>query len=235
MYEFDSRVRYSEVNSKGQLTWLALMDYFQDCSVFHSEQVHLSVDYLAKRQIAWFLSSWQICVNSMPHLADKITIQTWSYGMKGFYGYRNFLLNDQAGERLAYANSVWVLVDTTTGRPVRVPQEVADCYGVEPQLPMECSPRKLAMPDACDIRESITVPSFFIDTNQHMNNSCYIQVALGFLPEDFKTDETRVEYRRAAVQGDVLIPRVSIEKKRVVVALCAEDEKPYAVVEFLQK
>ena len=32
------------------------------------------------------------------------------------------------------ANSVWVLVDTRTGRPVKVPQEFADTYGLEPQL-----------------------------------------------------------------------------------------------------
>ena len=44
MYEFNSRVRYSEVDSESRLTWLALMDYFQDCSVFHSESVNLGID-----------------------------------------------------------------------------------------------------------------------------------------------------------------------------------------------
>ena len=92
MYEFDSRVRYSEVDAKGRLTWLALMDYFQDCSVFHSESLQVGVDYLAKNHIAWVLSSWQICVNHMPRLADVVTTQTWAYGMKSFYGYRNFAM-----------------------------------------------------------------------------------------------------------------------------------------------
>ena len=59
--------------------------------------------------------------------------------MKAFYGYRNFTLEDTGGSTLAYANSVWVLVDTRTGRPVKVPQEFADTYGLEPQLEMECA------------------------------------------------------------------------------------------------
>ena len=63
--------------------------------------------------------------------------------MKAFYGYRNFTLEDAGGSTLAYANSVWVLVDTRTGRPVKVPQEFADTYGLEPQLEMECAKRKL--------------------------------------------------------------------------------------------
>ncbi len=139
MYEFDSRVRYSEVDAKGRMTWLALMDYFQDCSVFHSESLQVGVDYLAKNHIAWVLSSWQICVNRMPRLADVVTTQTWAYGMKSFYGYRNFAMNDEKGERLAYANSVWVLMDTQTGRPQRIPQIMPDTFGFEPQLPMEYS------------------------------------------------------------------------------------------------
>lgn len=63
MYEFDSRVRYSETDAQGRMTWLALMDYFQDCSVFHSEAVNLGVEVWTDAQKAWILSSWQICLN----------------------------------------------------------------------------------------------------------------------------------------------------------------------------
>lgn len=37
MYSFNSRVRYSEVNKDGRLKLVSLLDYFQDCSTFHSE------------------------------------------------------------------------------------------------------------------------------------------------------------------------------------------------------
>ena len=97
VYEFDSRVRYSEVDSQGRLTWLALMDYFQDCSVFQSESLGIGVDYLAKNHQAWVLTSWQIVLNSMPKLAESVTTQTWAYDMKGFYGYRNFSMNNGQG------------------------------------------------------------------------------------------------------------------------------------------
>jgi acyl-ACP thioesterase len=233
MYEFDSRVRYSEVDSQGELTWLALMDYFQDCSVFHSEKENLSVEYLAENHIAWVLSSWQICSNRMPRLAEQITTQTWAYGMKSFYGYRNFVMKDEQGQTLAYANSVWVLVDTQSGRPVKVPEEMGERYGIEPQLPMECSARKIALPDDYEERETICVPSYFIDTNQHMNNSHYVQVALGYLPDHFVIGEVRVEYRKAAKEGDMLYPRVSRTEDGMVTALCDEAGKAYAVVEFI--
>lgn len=235
MYEFDSRIRYSEVDANGQLTWLALMDYFQDSSVFHSESLNLGVSYLAQNHLAWVLSSWQICVNCMPKIADLVTTQTWPYKMKGFYGYRNFVMNDEYGKQLAYANSVWVLMDTQSGRPVRVPQEIGNIYGLEPQLPMDCSERKIHIPGQYTTCSSMTVPQYFIDTNHHMNNSCYVQVAQEYLPEDFSFGEVRVEYKKAAVQGDVLVPRVTVEEDRVTVVLAGEEEKIYAVILFIGK
>ena len=36
MYQFESRVRYSEVDSERHLTLPAVMDYLQDCCTFQS-------------------------------------------------------------------------------------------------------------------------------------------------------------------------------------------------------
>lgn len=233
-YEFDSRVRYSEVDSRGRLTWLALMDYFQDCSVFQSEMLHLGVDYLTEHHQAWVLTSWQICLNQMPKLADKVTIRTWAYALKGFYGYRNFTMNDEHGRMLAYANSIWALMDTQTGRPVKVPDEMIRLYGLEPQLPMECGGRKIALPKECEAKESFVVPAYFMDTNQHMNNSHYVEMALGYVPENFMIGQIRVEYRKSAMCGDTMIPKVAVDENKITIVLEDKEDKPYAIVEFTQ-
>lgn len=233
MYEFESRVRYSEVDADGVLTWLALTDYFQDCSVFHSEHHRIGISYLSEHHMAWILSFWQICVGRMPRLAEHITVQTWPYSMKNFYGYRNFCIKDSGGERLAWANSVWVLMDTQTGRPMSVPKEMPEIYGLDAPIPMrECS-RKIVVPEAYEEKEPIVVPAYFIDTNRHMNNSRYVQVAQQYIPEGTIADEVRVEYRRAARQSDVIVPRVSVRDGEVIVALCDRGGAPYAVVQFM--
>ena len=48
MYAFDSRIRYSETDSEGELTLDALLNYFQDCSTFHSEDVGLGIGYMRR-------------------------------------------------------------------------------------------------------------------------------------------------------------------------------------------
>lgn len=233
MYQFDSRIRYSEVDNECNLTLTALMNYFQDCSVAHSESLDRGVRYLSENHMAWVLSSWQICCDNMPHLFDEVTVSTWAYEMKAFYGYRNFTLDRKNCERLAYANSVWVLVDTMTGRPVKVPDDIINEYGTSPQLEMECSSRKIKVPADMEAGAEMVVPKFFIDSNQHMNNEKYVAIAQELLPAEFKIKELRVEYKKEAKLGDTIRSSVKKTDEGIVVVLADTDDKPYAVVQFI--
>lgn len=46
MYTFTSRVRFSETDENGKLSLAGIMNYLQDCSVFHSEDVGNGTDVL---------------------------------------------------------------------------------------------------------------------------------------------------------------------------------------------
>ena len=57
MYTFTSRVRFSETDENGKLSLAGIMNYLQDCSVFHSEDVGNGTDVLKKRDRVWLSSS----------------------------------------------------------------------------------------------------------------------------------------------------------------------------------
>ena len=235
MYQFDSRVRYSEVNSEKQLTLAALLDYLQDCCTFQSEELGIGVDYLAQEQIAWVLSSWEIEVLRSPVFGESISVKTWPYHFKGFYGYRNFLIEDANGEVLARANSVRVFTDACRMRPTRIPETIAKIYEKELGEPLvgTWSERKIALPENGERKEPVQVARFHIDTNHHMNNEKYVQVAEEYLPARYKVRRLRAEYKKAAVLGDILYPIVAEKEGEITVLLADEQDCPYAVVQFL--
>lgn len=237
MYQFDSRVRYSEVNSEQQLMISSMLDYLQDCCTFQSEDMGLGVDYLAKEQVAWVLSSWEIEILRYPKMGEKIQVGTWPSDFKGFYGYRNFLLKGETEDVLAKANSLWVFMDTEKMRPMRVKDTFVEAYGriLEPALEGDWSDRKIIVPDKQTVMEPVQVAKFFIDTNHHMNNGKYVLVAEEYLPEDFKVGRLKVEYKKAAVLGDVLYPAVTLEEDVVTVVLGDEAGRAYAVVQFMKQ
>ena len=97
---------------------------------------------------------------------------------------------------------------------------------------MKIESRKVAVPERLEERESFPVRKHHIDTNEHVNNCQYVQMALEVLKERMEVRQLRVEYKRSAVYGDVIYPRTAYEKDRTVVELCDEAGKPYAVVEL---
>ena len=227
MYEFNSRVRYSEIDHHGTLTLPALINYFQDCSTFQSEDVGLGTEVLKAEKRAW-----QVIAERYPALGERITIGTFPTEFKGLFGNRNFYLKDESGNMIAKAYSVWVFLDTETGRPVRPEEKDIKPYGMGEALDMPYKGRKISLPEETEALEAFPVRRYHIDTNEHVNNCQYVQMALEFLPADRQFRQIRVEYKKSAVLGDVIYPKRSREEDRTVIELCAEDGRPYAVVEL---
>lgn len=236
MYQFKSKVRYSEVNSEKALTLAALTDYLQDTCTFQSEGLGVGMDFLRERKEAWVLSSWEIVIKDMPKVCQEISVGTFPCSFKGFYGHRNFCVTNANDEVIAMANSLWVYINYETKKPARIPEVVASAYDAVIQEPIEFdwSDRKIKFDGEGVEGQPVAVHRFFIDTNEHMNNGKYIMVAEEYLPEDFTVERVRAEYRNAAVLGDVLYPVVYTEENRITVSLNNAEGKPYAVIQFVK-
>lgn len=231
-YGMKGRVRYSESGSSNHITLPAIINYFQDCSTFQSHALGVGVEALAKQRKAWVLSSWQIVADRYPGYGEEITVETWATDFTGVCGTRNFLMAGADGMPAAYANSIWAYMDLERGRPAKPSQEEIDRYGMDPAFDMEYAPRKIRLPEESQQGKAFAVCRFHIDTNGHVNNCQYVQMALEVLETDITVRQVRVEYKVAAVYGDIIYPKIAREEKRIVVELCSVDDKPYAVMEF---
>ena len=232
MYQFDSRIRYSETDSEGNLTMMALLNYFQDCSTFQSEDAGVGVRYCLDRDLVWVLNAWQIVPIRLPKLGEKVRIATIPYEFQKFMGFRNFMMFDEAGDYLAKANSVWSLINVKTGRFEMPNEDMRKGYPIEERIPMDYAGRKISVPTGGVAMEPITVALHHLDANHHVNNGQYVAMALEFLPDGFEMKQLRAEYRKQAFLGNIIVPYVAKEDNRVVVALQDTDGKPYSVVEF---
>ena len=147
IYSFDGRVRYSETGENGLLTLPGILNYFQDCSTFQSEEVGLGLKVLKEWKRFWVLSAWQVIVERYPALGEQIRTSTWAYGFRGFMGFRNFTMDTADGERLAYANTFWTYINRENGVPVRLTERDMEGYGLEEKLEMDYAPRKIVLPE----------------------------------------------------------------------------------------
>lgn len=233
MFEFDSRIRYSECAQDGKLSLAGLVNYFQDCAVFHSSDVGRGPATWKAEHYAWMLASWQIVVERYPKMNEIVRTRTQAYNFHGFEADRNFLMWDKKRELLAFANSRWIYFDTEAGRPIRVPKVEIEHYGVDPEFEMEKAPRHIKMPsEGITEKQPFKVRATNLDTNGHVNNEQYISMALAYLPAGIKVRELRVEYLSQAYLGDILAPRVYHDISGYIVRLDISG-KACAIMQFI--
>lgn len=235
MYSFTSNIRFSEVDSDKRLTLTSLINFFQDCTIFHSESLHAGFEYLEPKHKCWVLSSWQVVIHRLPMFGENVLIGTWPYGFSTLSGDRNFVLQNEAGENLVVANSFWVFTDTETGRPAKLDPDYIAMYPMEPALPMEYAPRKIALPQEYKEEACFTVTKQHLDTNHHVNNAQYIRMAEDYLPEAFEVGEFRAEYKKSAKLQDEIHPLISLTETTCTVVLADAAHKPYTIVQFIRK
>lgn len=233
MYSMKHKVRYSEISPNKHINIAQVVRYFQDCSTFHSASVGETIDVMTERQRAWMLSGWQLEIERYPRFGEEITINTWPHENKGILAQRNFEMCDAEGNRLIKANSIWFYFDFLTGMPRRIQPEDVECYGVEEKLPMNYKGRKVAIPKNVEgiSMESFLVKKSDIDTNGHVNNSKYIEMALEYVEDESSIIGMRADYRKSALLNDRVYPIIYEETGKLYVELKGEKE-PFVIIEF---
>ncbi len=235
MYTWDSRVRFSEIGENKRLTLDGILNYFQDSSTFHSEDIGNGMEVVESLKRVWVLSSWQIVVNEYPMIGERIKLGTWPYDFNRFFGGRNFIMYGADGRVLAYANSLWTYLNSENGRPARVEDQIIELYELEPKYDMEYADRKIALPEVMEEKASFPVEVYHLDTNHHVNNGQYVKMAGAYLPQGFEIAQMRAEYKKSAVLGDIICPKVYEETNKVIVSLEDQCGNAFTVVEFTSR
>ena len=78
MYEYESRVRYSELDENGRIRLLSLLNYLQDASTFHGVDCGMTTQHFKEIHRAWFINYWDIRIDRLPADGERIRIGTSS-------------------------------------------------------------------------------------------------------------------------------------------------------------
>ena len=235
MYSVDSRIRYSEVDENRHIRIVSLINYLQDCSCFQMEDLGIGVDHQAEGHFAWVLAAIRIEIDRLPRFLEHIRTSTWCHMLKRHQAGRNFSIEGEDGELIVRADSLWTTFDTEALRICIVPDSEFAYYEGDEQLVLPDFKRKVVPIGEGVAGTPIVVADHNIDTNKHVNNAQYIQIALDALaasgrsvdPEDVRA--IAAQYRAQARLGDVINPVIFDEDGSRCVSLDG-DGVTYAVV-----
>lgn len=227
VYTFQSRVAYDDIDQDLKLTVRGAMRQMQEAAILDSGRSGYSVYDVETKGRAWILVEWRVRLLNPVKWNDAIEVRTWPRAMDKLTCTRDFMIKGENGQPAALGESVWVLVDIHTGHPIRLTSVVSDEFElVEEKVFNESHPK----PEAGQGEWSYTykVTHRDIDTNHHMNNRVYPEVAREALPKeirDFEFPEITVRYHRQLLEGETVECYYRCQEGRHIIDLCEAGPK----------
>jgi acyl-CoA thioester hydrolase len=129
VYEYRLTVKDDEIDEQGRVNNVVYVSWMQDAAVAHSATLGWTAERYLGMGAGWVARSHYIEYLRPALAGDKIIVETYVADMKKATSKRVYrILRRDDGEVLAKAETQWAFVNYVTGRPTRIPSEIADAY-----------------------------------------------------------------------------------------------------------
>lgn len=217
----EKRVACYEADIYGKLLPTEAMNYFQETSTNQGEELGLGGEFLAAKQLAWFLVKYDIHFNGYPTYKETVKVTTQATGMDRYCAIRRFSIDRDGALPSIYADTQWLLVNRQTNKMEAIDRHPEfDGYGCfEKKEPLF---RRLTRVKNPVNQKKFDVRFLDIDINHHVNHVHYLAWAIESLPLDIIQTKllkrARIIFKAQCFYGD-----------RVVVKNEKYDENSYLV------
>ena len=209
MFQIERTVAISDTAPGGCLRLSHALDYLLECECFQMDSEDEFSVYLRNHGIAVFLAFRQVEIIRLPAYGERLTVRTNVYDSKNFFGFRNTVILDGQGRLCILCAAIGAFVDRASGRPAKIPAEIIRGFHFDPPLPMEYLSRKIILPVSEPERLApFRVKSHQADMYGHFNSNRSLDETMEYLPEGFRFNRLRLEYKAQAKPGELIVPAV---------------------------
>lgn len=225
IHDRNFRVRYYECDLHGELSTASYLRYMQEAAFDASAAAGYDLQRYETMHRLWLIRETDIEYLRTVRYGDTVQVRTWVADFRRIRSNRAYEFRlEGSGEIVARAQTDWVFVDWTTGRPAPIPIEMMAAFFPE-GAPASAPPRPrypaLPAPPAGALSLRRQVEWADLDAARHVNNAVYLTYLedcharaaeeLGWSHARTRTEgfavvarRHRIEYRQPAVLGDEL-------------------------------
>lgn len=208
-------IGFTDVDFKERLRPFRAFELLEDLADMHAEQLGIGMESPMMEGYAWVVARNHVQLFSMPKLGQTIKIITWPGERQRMLYPRLFKIENEEGECIGGAYSIWTLLDRQRQRLASHPQINALFPDTEDLgVPVEM-PRKLKQPQPTRPPVYYTPAYSDLDRNRHVNNARYISWVCDCFASERYEDQTildlEINYLQQAFAGEKI--RMEIEEQ----------------------
>jgi medium-chain acyl-[acyl-carrier-protein] hydrolase len=170
-------ILYGDVDREECLLLAALAKLLQEAAISQANLFNTGTRSLTERRQTWVLNRLALSIQQYPRYLDEVEVETWSRGIVGFRGYREYRVR-RSGQLIASASSLWLYADLRSKALARVPQEIVDQFPIHDADAYATDIQKLTSPSPSPAAPSCNVSLRYsdVDANGHVNNTAYFEI-----------------------------------------------------------
>lgn len=208
IFEKSYTINFFDVDSEHKCKFSSLGDFLWDVIISQSDSLGETKEGFAQNNCIWVLLKYDITIYEYPKLRDEIKVQTKVLGAKKFYGYRQNTIKNSEGKVMGEVFSTAILIDFEKRRPMRISSEQSEIYGLKKELDEVPVLDDIPKIQKADYMKNYPVRYSDIDSNGHVNNVKYIEMAMDTLPRTILTEynlfNIKVLFKKETTDGDTL-------------------------------
>lgn len=206
--EFELGINDVDKNNKMKLS--TYLKFMQEIGALHSKVYGYCLDTEPITHKAWVVIAWNVDILDKPSWNEKIIVKTWIGKIDKIYFYRYFEMTNEKGEVVAKAKSQWIMIDTCTKKIQKITSELLSEF---PKVHMDGYSDGISKVNLKFDKEKLekiyecSVQKRDVDTNNHMNNIIYLDLALEGLDDTFCDNIKNVEihYKTECKLGEKIV------------------------------
>lgn len=196
-----------DVDSNYKCKYSSIMNYIWDVIVSQSDFLG-ETDHGFINNCIWVLLKYDLDIIKYPKFRETITVETDIIGLKKLYGYRSITIRNLEDKVIISGISTAILIDYDKRRPVKASPEQCKIYGIEKELE-----ENIPLDDFINLEEAkyskdYTIRYSDIDSNKHVNNVKYIEMAVDTLPRnilnEYEISNIKVLFKHEAMDESSL-------------------------------
>ncbi len=199
------------INRFGKLSTSFMFYQMQDIAWEHANILGFGYDKLKEEQHFWVLSKLLVKITRRPDWGEDFTLETWSRGTDGFFGYRDYNFVDKKGNNIIQATSAWLVLDLKSKRIVRL-NELNNFPKYEESVFNE-NPAKVKAPESEKKLQFTPVLFNEIDINQHFNSGRYLERIIDSYDFEFHEKNELAEFEINFLKEGMPSDKLAIKKQ----------------------
>lgn len=173
-YEFGIDAYLTDFRGKATLPMIG--GFMLQAATKHAEERGFGYSSMTSKQRVWVLSRMAIEMFEYPKNDTVMVIKTWVASVNRILTERYFAFEDEEGNSIGYAKSLWASIDLTNRKPTNVLElEGLSDYIFEKENPIAGMGKIPLLKDNYKKATEFVVNYSDVDINKHLNSMKYIE------------------------------------------------------------